>query len=134
MEKPKNVAIAVNLLWIGILGGSASSLVRAVSTPTQYLPFIVIVLLCSVAFMAFLNLKISAGRNWARITFAVIFAIGVLPWLAMLVFRFSELPTVSLVISAVNFILQSCALYLLFTNPGSSWFRKAASSMTKPQG
>ena len=130
LEKPKNVAIAVNLLWIGILGGSACSLVRAAFNSMITVPLIVI-MLSGLAFYVFLILKISAGRNWARITLAVIFGIGVPFWMVTLLFRHSEIPIVSLVVSAVNFVLQSCALYLLFTNPGSSWFRKAASGMTK---
>jgi hypothetical protein len=131
LSKPKNVAIAVTLLWIAVLGGSASSLVRAAFNQAIPPNFFVI-MIASVGFMAFLIVNISAGKNWARITFATIFILGIIPWLAVMVFRFSQIPIQAVVIGVINIVLQSCALYLLFTNPGSSWFRKDATSTSRP--
>jgi hypothetical protein len=75
--------------------------------------------------MAFLIFKISTGKNWARITYLVLFIIGMLPAVPVILGEFSRLPVVG-ALSLAQVGLQLFALVLLFTKPGSGWFRKVA--------
>ncbi|HWW70111.1 MAG TPA: hypothetical protein VN089_09235 [Duganella sp.] len=69
-------------------------------------------------FDAYLNIKISHGKNWARV------AKGVLV-LSSLFFQLAFSPSSSgfeLALAVVMNILSFGALYLLFTKPGRQWF------------
>src|SRR5262245_40393520 len=80
--KPVQVRIAVGLLWLSL----------AVFIPTLYFEYrqlsyyselILFTVLVSaiLGFVAFLNLKISKGRNWARFVFLGLVVIGFLTYL-----------------------------------------------------
>ncbi|MEN6630683.1 MAG: hypothetical protein ABFC42_13685 [Sulfuricella sp.] len=79
--------------------------------------------------ISFLIVKLSAGKNWARIVFLLQFLVGVLPVQAAMVKGLPMPPTVEAisligVLSLVSFSLQAYALYLIFTKPGNIWFHK----------
>ncbi|MGU7784325.1 hypothetical protein [Burkholderia sp. PU8-34] len=128
-EKPKSVRTAVNLLWASVAVGLVKvlldfSYIRTVA-PTALTN---IVLIFVFAFISFLIFKISAGKNWARITFLVLFVIGVLPTLPVMFDEFSRLPVVG-ALSVAQIGLQIYALSILFTKPSSAWFRKVGPAM-----
>lgn len=124
MEKPQSVRLAVNLLWASLAIGVVKS-----ATDLDYLSrvgpaaFVFFVMACTLAVMAFLFCKIGAGRNWARITLLVLFILGIVPTLPLLFAEFARSP-VRGVLSLVQLAIQACALFLMFTKPGSDWFRK----------
>ena len=121
--KPKQVRIAVGLLWLSLV----------VYIPTLYFEYrqlpsygelILFTILVSaiLGFAAFLNVKISKGRNWARIVFLALVAISLLSYLV----PDGGTRAVTSIESALSIIasaLDVVALYLLFSWPGALWFR-----------
>ena len=124
-QKPQPVITAVNLLWASLAVGLVKMLMDfsnlSSMAPAAFTNFI---LIFTFALIAFLIFKISAGRDWARITFLVMFIIGILPALPIVLGELSRSAVVG-VLSVAQIGLQVYALFLLFTRPGSSWFRKA---------
>ena len=128
VQKPQSVATAVNLLWASMAVGLVKMLMDfsnlSAVAPAAFTNF---VLVFTFALIAFLIFKISAGRNWARITFLVMFVIGMLPTLPLMLGEFSRSPVVG-ALSVAQVGLQVYALFLLFTQPGSVWFRKVTAA------
>ena len=75
------------------------------------------------AFVILLTVSISAGHNWARILFLVFFLIGTVPYAAALREVFA-LSAIYGALSLLQCLLQLGAMVLVFTSPGSTWFRK----------
>lgn len=123
-QKPQPVVTAVNLLWASLAVGLVKMLMDFSNlsgvAPALFTNFI---LIFTFALIAFLIFKISVGRNWARITFLVMFIIGVLPTLPIVLGEFSRSAILG-ALSVAQIGLQVSALFLLFTQPGSSWFTK----------
>ena len=123
-QKPQPVVTAVNLLWVSLAVGLVKMLMDFSNlSGMAAAAFTNFILIFTFALITFLIFKISAGRNWARITFLVMFIIGVLPTLPIVLGEFSRSAVVG-ALSAAQIGLQVYALFLLFTQPGSSWFRK----------
>lgn len=124
--KPRAVTLAVYLLWGSIAIGLVKipldfSTLAAIPSPGLVWSVVVLVL----AFLCLLIVKISSGRNWARITYLVFFLIGLIPALPTLTGEFARSPILG-VLSIVQAIIQGYAVFLLFTNPGKTWFQKKA--------
>ena len=128
VQKPQSITTAANLLWASLVVGLAKMLMDfsnlATLAPAAFTNF---VLVFTFAVIAFLIFKISAGRNWARITFLVMFVIGMLPTLPLMLAEFSRSPVVG-ALSVAQVGLQVYALFLLFIQPGSVWFRKVVAA------
>jgi hypothetical protein len=111
-QKPAEVGRAALMLWVSLAIGVVLNVPAA-----------------AFALVILLALSISAGHNWARIGFLAFFAIGTLPYLATL----SEIFAVSAffgVLSLVQAMLQLGAIFLVFSRPGSLWFRRKESVPT----
>jgi hypothetical protein len=67
---------------------------------------------------------IYAGYNWARIVYLLLSILGIVPFALALfaVFRFS---TAAGLVAVLGELLQIGTLFLIFTRPGSLWFRRA---------
>jgi peptidoglycan/LPS O-acetylase OafA/YrhL len=126
MEKPKNVVLAVRLLFGTMALGAVDLAVTGF--PETDIPYGFAIqigsFLFSIALMSFFYYKINKGRNWARITFAVLFVLG-LPSMAFVLPQLMKNPIRGVFIG-IQSILQIAALYLIFSKPGSSWFQKPA--------
>jgi hypothetical protein len=123
-QRPHSVGSAVNLLWASLAVGLLKTLMRFADFSAQAsAAFTIFVVAFTFAIIGFLIVSISAGKNWARITLLVLFVIGVLPTLFIVS---SELSRSLLLgtLSVAQIGLQGFALFLLFTQPGSTWFRK----------
>ncbi len=119
MEKPKDVVLAVNLMWLSLVFGLIQLVFKG--SPVEGFGdglLTVAIVLSTQAIIALLIVKISAGKNWARITNTVLFAIG-LPVLATL--NFSRMEFIVLLIQT---LIQLYAIILLFTPSGKVWFHK----------
>lgn len=128
VQKPQPVVTAVNLLWASLAVGLVKMLMDfsnlSAVAPAALTNFI---LIFTFALIGLLIFNISSGKNWARITFLILFIIGVLPTLLMVLGEFSRSPVVG-ALSMGQIGLQVYALFLLFVQPGNSWFRKAVPS------
>jgi len=123
-QKPKSVGIAVILLWaslaIGLIRALMAFFGASTAAPAGYANLVLVVAFALIAFLIFM---ISAGKNWARIAFLVLFLVGLLPMLPLILDEFSRSPLVG-TLSTAQIVMQVYALFLLFTQPGASWFRK----------
>jgi len=121
---PKRVRAAVNLLWTSLaLAVPVCYLALARSPRPEYVIVELAIYVLWFAFVAFLNFRVLAGRNWARLlTFAFVL-IG-----AYFVFFPPEDPSPPTVVeSAINVIclvIECVAMWLLFTPPGAAWFKR----------
>ena len=116
MKRPKSVVWGVIFLWaslaiglvVGIAGVTTGSIEARLAGIPNPVIFLIVVLGFVVAVISFLVSKISAGKNWARITLFALFAAG-LPFLpssgAIAIFQ-----------AGVGFVL-------LFVPVSNEWFR-----------
>ena len=127
-NRPRSVSSAVNLLWASLVVGllkvfmDLSHLGDMASVAA-----IVVLSVVFVALFGFLYFKISVGKNWARITLLVMGVIGIVPTFSIVSTEFSRSVVVG-TLSLLQLTLQTYAAFLLFTQPGSNWFRKGAAT------
>ena len=116
-------ACAVLLLFVSLgLGTVTSDLMRPHLGPAGRTLLVQIVTL---ALLAWLSYEIWVGRNWARITSALLWALGLVFYVPVLIRLFQA----SAIVGSINLIqslLQLAAFYLLFTNPGRAWFKTSS--------
>jgi hypothetical protein len=125
-DRPGSVGTAVTVLWVSLGVGIAKvALDFANLRAMAPMGFTLFVLVATFAVLILLVLKIAAGRNWARIVFLVLFIVGTVPTLPVVRDELERAPLVG-ALSILQILLQIWALVLLFTKPGSAWFRKAA--------
>lgn len=123
-NKPLQIKTATSFLWTVLgMGVLITLLDFRYLTAISSVSFIVLITLFSSFVMGLLTYKISIGRNWARIVFLVMFVIGAFSYLKALSAMFERSVVIG-ILSLAQLIMQLYALYLIFTNPGSSWFRK----------
>jgi hypothetical protein len=121
LERPRQVTIAVAILWLGFFVGLLWLPIsyRALSMTTGALAGA----LAGMGINLWLIVKISQGRNWARIVFLA----GALIDLAIRVYVLShpaQVKTVQIIASVVEIPLVTVPLYLLFIGPGQRWFKR----------
>jgi hypothetical protein len=125
--RPSQVATAVSLLGVAMCIGVVIWFFDTGRTsPYAYLsPALVFRFRALGLFLsAFLYGQIGQGQNWARITFGVLFVLGLIPYgLELSAMSGRSLPLGAL--GAIVGAFQLMALILLFTSPGSEWFKKA---------
>ena len=119
-ERPWQVRRAVWLLWISYALAFPLLYLEVERSPDGGALAVGAVLL---AIGAALNVNIWRGANWARITYLALFAVSFLAfWFAA-----GDMLTASVfefLLNAANSILDAIAMFLIFTPPGSLWFRK----------
>ena len=121
-ERPLQISTAVTLIWISIcLGTLDSILLWRNLTASASVGFVVSVQVFTVALLACLTYKIWCGRNWARIVFVVLWAIGLIPYASTLP-KFFTHSTIAGGINLFQTLLQLSALGLIFIGPGRFWF------------
>lgn len=124
VQKPQSVRTAVGLLWAS-MGLGVLALVAEYANPETARPVTTLAVIFAFGLVGFLFLMISAGKNWARIAYLVVFAMGSLQLLATLSAELQHAPLLA-ALAVAQAGVQAHALYLLFTGPGSAWFRAAA--------
>jgi len=83
--------------------------------------------------MVWLIVKMDRGRNWARITFLVLFLLGTPLSIQPLIHSLSYSP-VSGVLGLAQAALQVVSLVMLFGRAARPWFRPAAATrLASPQ-
>ena len=125
--KPKKVSAAVILLWISLVLGSIRAIIEIMPTETMEALIGSIIAITLVTIVAILIYMIGKGKNWARITFLVLFIIGIalnIPALAISLFT----NPILFVLRLGEITLTGIALVLLFQDVSSNWFRNFKSS------
>lgn len=90
----------------------------------------------TILFKAWITIKISVGRGWARWLFTIVCLTGSLGTILLLIFspdKFQAQPILLLVNMAAQFILDAAALILLFSGASRSWFKQMIKVQQKTQ-
>lgn len=123
MEKPIEITRAVQLLYLTLGIGIVKAFIDFSHISFESSVAITLfVMLFTFAFLFFLIIKISGGRNWARIVFLIFFLLGIplaIPIVLEEVKRNLFLGSLSL----IQIVLQVTALVLMFTKNSNLWFR-----------
>ena len=122
--RPSKIGTAVTLLYIG----AGVGILNAILYPSLLIkgkPLTVYTIIClAIGFGIGLLLifMIGKGRNWARITFLVLFILSQ-PATVSLTMRESA-HLISLLLGIAHGIISIVALVFLFQRPSSEWFRE----------
>ena len=124
IKKPDRIIAAVNLLWASLVIGFAKSIMNMQHLSAQTSPaFTNFILVFTIAVIALLIVFISKGKNWARITFSVLFILGSLPSIPLVLGEFTRSSVLG-AFSIIQIAIQVLALYFIFTKPGSACIKK----------
>jgi hypothetical protein len=120
--KPPQISRAITLLWISVAISFAAiplewSFLRSISSVVS----ILLQDIFTAGVFAFFIWKIGQGRNWARVTFLVMFVLGALLSLWALP-KAPSFPRIGWIIFIVQAALQAYALLLMFVGPGKAFF------------
>lgn len=122
IQKPQSVSTAVNLLWMSLAIHLVSTLMKYFNVggvlASHWLPNSIVVF--GIAISAFLIFTISAGKNWARVVYLVVFVTDVIP-LSFILADFSQSLLIN-ILFMTKIGLQAYAMFMLFTQPARSWF------------
>ena len=125
--RPSKANTAIILLYVAWGLGALRALLGApgishLPTPDQAGAAVAIVVVI-LAIMLFFIFMISKGRNWARITFLVLFIIGTVMMVVGLV---SGAPFgAAALMDVVQVLIQLVALVMLFSGESNAWFQSA---------
>jgi hypothetical protein len=122
--KPVEIKRATDLLWVSLAIGLVKIPIDwAHLTSQASAAFNTFVIIFTLVLSAFFIWKIGQGRNWARIVLLVLFLLGMVPYIFIVRGEFAR-SLASGTISAVQLGLQTVAFFLIFTSPGTEWFRR----------
>ena len=122
---PKTVIQAVWLLWASLLLGIPMVIIYTSGRSFDLEEFASLVIQLFVfAFMALVIVRISTGKNWARMAALALTLLGVLSMFALP----EETTVIEYLLGALSSTLDAVAMYLLFLSPGRAWFRPIAAT------
>ena len=122
-ERPKKVQNAVTIFYVTLGIGIVRAVMEAsANAALQGVGSFLFGTLVVFAVMVFLIAMIGRGRNWARITFLVLFLLGLLPSILPLIRSFTISP-ISGVLGLAQVVLQIVAMVFLFQQESSAWFK-----------
>ena len=122
-ERPREVSRAVQFLNSSLAIGLLTSILRLtqrVSGTTMLFALLIVIAFFGLLF--FLVMKISVGRNWARILCLVLILFG-LPFAISAYLQEVRTNFVSGTLSIIITLLQLIGTYFLFTRKSNLWFR-----------
>ena len=119
-SKPKAAQKAVVFLYVSL----ALSLLQIVLEPPGHVHWPIFLPMFGVlfGFAILLIVMISRGRNWARITFLILFLVGLIPRCISLVHSLS-VTSFSYLVQVAQLVSEIAALVLLFSRESSEWFK-----------
>lgn len=130
IEQPVSVKKAAVLLWLVIAAGLIKGLIQLLDASESAISnaiFLVIIL----AFIGYLVSEIADGKNWARITFLLLFIGG--SYIELLLWSEAGFPYAGFTSWLTTFQVgaQVAALIMLFSSSARPWF--AADTPARPQ-
>lgn len=121
--KPDFVKQGILLLWISLgLGAIRVFVVLFTSAAADEVLFILLVSFFVFAVIAFFIFLIDNGKNWARITITVFFAIGLPFTILDLIGRLTLVPLDALFL-AIQLVTQCIAIIFFWQKSSNAWFR-----------
>ena len=129
MQKPTVVVTAIRLLYLTLIIGVVrypldwSHLPKnPLMSPAGALTFMLLVIIFTFGLLLWLIYKMDRGRNWARITFLVMFILGVPLSIQPLIQSLSH-SLLSGMLGLAQAALELVALIMLFSRQARPWFR-----------
>jgi hypothetical protein len=118
-QRPPQILHAIALLWISTsLGLSAA--VLGVQRAGGAWDAIAVTVGLMLVIMGVITVMVWRGRNWARILYVVLVATSLASFLAS--WGVAERPPFEMALEAVSYVADAGSFFLMFTQPGSSWF------------
>lgn len=122
--RPRQVLVAVALLWLSLaLGIPEAALSNLPIVGGSADVALVLIMLLLFGLIGFLNLEIYQGRNWARIVMLALTVSSVV----MMLFSPDEVRAEGPLLQGFylfDTLIEVAAMYLVFSKPGSLWFRR----------
>jgi len=120
---PSRVKLAVNLLYASLAVGIIKSALYETLSNDRMLgdSWAISVFLITFLILGFLGYMMGLGKNWARITFLVLFALGMLVYPGIVMYEFGLLPIIGIV-SIVQMLMQGYVILLTYTGESKEWF------------
>ena len=125
IQKPKKLSLSIILLISSVVLGMFNFIL---ANQTTLHPIKIVTLIFTYGIMAFFIYFINARKNWARITFLILFIIGSIMFPFTLPAAFELNPVVG-VISIILTLLQAVALILMFSKVVNQWFNLKKTSL-----
>jgi membrane-associated HD superfamily phosphohydrolase len=124
-EIPKKIKEAANLIYLTLAIGFIKYIlyVTMTSQKTFTEPRSIIIGILTIIILALFAFKIGEGKNWSRITYLVLFIIGIIPYPLYLSNEFKMSPIIGIV-SITQVLIQLYVLVILFTGESKEWFKK----------
>lgn len=121
LRRPEQVQHAVLLLYLTLGIGVVRSIMEVRGGLAIFVGFV------TLGLTWFFIHMISRGKNWARITYLVLFAIG-LPFAILPLLHSLAVNPVSGLLGIAQTVMQAVAMVFLFQQASSDWFRYKKSS------
>lgn len=134
MEKPATFKKAAMLVYASLAVGLVKASMYEFLTSTKMLsdPNNLMIGLLTIGIIGFLGYQAGEAKNWARITFLVMFILGAFMMPSMVMNEFNTVPIIGMV-TLIQSALQIYALYILFSGESKIWF-KEQKQLAKEQG
>ncbi len=121
--KPREVRWAISLFWASLAVGPIKTAMEWRHLKTLGpISFVLFTLIITIGFLSFLVWKLAIGKDWARITFMVLFVLGLPFGVPLIRAEFGRQPTVG-ILGVIQTMMQVAGLWLVFTAPGKNWFK-----------
>jgi nicotinamide riboside transporter PnuC len=124
VERPRQVVHATLSFWVSILISITLIYLESEQAPEDPVEtvFVTTFLGLILVLMAVANVAMWRGRNWARIVFLILSVLSVVIFVLELRETLKS-TVVEIVLTVASTALDVMVSYLLFTKPGSLWFR-----------
>ena len=132
--KPKKVTIALILLWTSFIAFVLEVIIVSLFVPPSHFKLAIskttetiiqltgwIFMIVFFIFLIFLILMISKGKNWARITYLILFILSIPYNILQSLSVLLEVPYL-IIVSVLYFATSIIGLGLLFTKQSNNWF------------
>lgn len=126
IARPSQVVLAMKLAFVGaVVGLIATSMswdyYSALVGPTWFVVHQALALIVTI----WIYYKMYVGRNWARILYLLLSLAGILSYSNWTVRAlFASAPPIARISTIVNIGVNIAILWLVFTVPGSKWFKR----------
>jgi hypothetical protein len=124
MEKPNTFKNAVKLVYFSLIVGLIKATLYEFLTPTKMLsnPTMLTVGVLTLVIIGFLGYMAGEAKNWARITFLVMFILGSFMMPSIIMEEFRTVPIIGIT-TLLQTALQLFALIILFNKESRNWFK-----------
>ena len=126
LARPTTVSASLNVIWGSIVLGIVGLIVKWATGQFPTAPAVLIVLVASVTMgpLVWLNIKMAARRNWARMTYIVLGIIGI-PFVIFGSHQVVHENMFGKALFVVQWVLAFTACALLLSPSASRWFKSA---------